>query len=128
MPCPFLGDAYPVGTGPLITDMKWTIETLNDIVDAELDALPASLRARITRIIERIEAVGLGNVGEQHVKHLEGKLWEIRAMGADGIARALYITMTGRRLVILHAFTKKTQKTPAAALDIARQRARQVAP
>jgi phage-related protein len=108
--------------------MGWTVETLNTAVDAELDALPASLRARVTRIVERIEAVGLENVGEPHVKHLEGKLWEIRAKGADGIARALYITVTGRRVVILHAFVKKTQTTPATALDIARQRAKQVTP
>lgn len=107
--------------------MNWTVETLNATVDAELDALPVSLRARLTRIVERIEAVGLGNVGEPHVKHLEGKLWEIRAKGADGIARALYITVTGRRIVILHVFVKKAQKTPVTALDIARKRAQQVA-
>lgn len=108
--------------------MNWSAETLNETVDAELDALPASLRARITRIVERMEVVGLENVGEPHVKHLEDKLWEIRAKGADGIARALYIAVTGRRVVILHAFAKKTRKTPAAALRIARQRAKQVAP
>jgi len=32
--------------------------------------------------------------------------------GRDGIARALYLTATGRRVVILHVFTKKTEKTP----------------
>lgn len=108
--------------------MSWTVETLNESVDAELEALPASLRARVVRIAERIEAVGLENMGEPHVKHLEGKLWEIRAKGADGIARALYITVTGRRVVILHAFVKTSQKTPRAALEIARARAKQVLP
>jgi len=60
------------------------------------------------------------------VKHLEGKLWEVRAKGAEGIARAVYITVSGRRVVVLHAFVKKTQKTPAGALDIARRREREV--
>ncbi len=58
--------------------MLWTVETLDPSVDAELDALPVSLRARILRLMEMIEAVGLENVREPHVKHIEGKLWELR--------------------------------------------------
>lgn len=106
--------------------MSWTVETLNRSVDAELDALPVSLRARLVRIVELIEAVGLEAMREPHLKHLEGKLWEIRAKGQDGIARAIYVTVKGRRVVILHAFVKKSQKTPRAALDIARQRAKEL--
>lgn len=106
--------------------MHWVVETLNPPVDAELEALPAGLRARIARIAELIEAVGLDRVGEPHVKQLEGKLWEMRAMGSDGIARAIYMTVTGRRVVILHAFVKKSQKTPRQALDTARQRAKEL--
>jgi phage-related protein len=104
--------------------MRWVVETLSPSVDAELEALPAGLRARIARIAELIEAVGLDRVGEPHVKQLEGKLWEMRAMGPDGIARAIYMTVTERRVVILHAFVKKSQKTPRQALDTARQRAK----
>lgn len=106
--------------------MRWVVETLNPSVDAELEALPTGLRARIARIAELIEAVGLERVGEPHVKQLEGKLWEMRAMGSDGIARAIYMTVTGRRVVILHAFVKKSQKTPRQALDTARQRAKEL--
>ncbi len=46
--------------------------------------------------------------------------------GRDGIARAIYITAVGERVVVLHAFDKKTQKTPARALEIARERAKEV--
>lgn len=106
--------------------MAWTVETLNATVDAELDALPVSLRARLARIVELIEAVGLQHVHEPHVAHLEGKLWEIRAKAKDGIARAIYVTVTGQRVVILHAFVKKSQKTPPAALELARQRIKEV--
>ena len=60
------------------------------------------------------------------VKHLEGKLWEMRMKGRDGIARAIYLTATGERVVVVHAFMKKTQKTPAAALEVARERAKEV--
>ena len=60
------------------------------------------------------------------VKHLEGKLWEIRLKGKDGIARAVYVTAGAERIVVVHAFTKKTQRTPARALDMARARAKEV--
>lgn len=106
--------------------MTWTVETLNAAVDAELDALPATIQARLSRIVELIEALGLEKVGEPHVKHLEGKLWEMRPKAQDGIARAIYITVTGRRVVIVHAFVKKTQRTPKTALELARQRAKEV--
>ena len=46
--------------------------------------------------------------------------------GKDGIARAIYVTAKGERVVVLHAFVKKTQKTPQAALEVARQRAEEV--
>jgi phage-related protein len=46
--------------------------------------------------------------------------------GRDGISRAIYVTATGRRVVILHDFIKKTQKTPPRELEIARQRAKEV--
>ncbi len=46
--------------------------------------------------------------------------------GKDGIARAIYMTAKGERVVVLHAFVKKTQKTPQKALEIARERAKEV--
>ncbi len=63
---------------------------------------------------------------EPHVRHIEGKLWELRAKAAEGIARGLYVTVAGRRVVILHVFVKKSQKAPRQALDIARARMRMV--
>jgi phage-related protein len=105
--------------------MRWTVETL-DIVDDEIAALPPSLQARLVRLLEMIEALGLEHLHEPHVKHVEGKLWELRAKAPDGIARGLYVTITGRRVVVLHVFAKKSQKTPTRALDTARSRLKQV--
>ena len=62
---------------------------------------------------------------EPYVKHLEGKLWEMRMKGRDGIARALYVAAAGRRVVVLRAFIKKTQKTPRAEIDLTLQRAKE---
>jgi phage-related protein len=106
--------------------MQWTVETLNAAVDAELEALPTRLRARLVRLTEMIEALGLDRVHEPHVKHLEGKLWELRARAAEGIARGLYVTTTGRRVIILHVFVKKSRKTPPSALATARERMKEL--
>lgn len=63
---------------------------------------------------------------EPHVKRLEGKLWEMRMKGRDGITRAVFVTAVGERVVVVHAFEKKTQRTPQYALEVARKRAREV--
>jgi phage-related protein len=60
------------------------------------------------------------------VKHLDGKLWELRMGGRDGIARAICVTASGRRVVVLRVFAKKTEQTPRRELEIARQRAKEV--
>lgn len=65
-------------------------------------------------------------MGEPNVKHLEGKLWEMRLTGRDGIARALYVAAIGKRVVVVRAFAKKTQKTPRTEIDLALQRAQEV--
>ncbi len=108
--------------------MRWTVETLNAAVDGELTALPAGLRARLLRLMELIEDYGVTGLRAPHAKHLEGKLWELRIKSGEGIARAVYAVVTGRRVVILHAFVKKTDKTPKRALAIARQRLKELQP
>ncbi len=106
--------------------MRWTVETLSAAVDAELDALPKDMRARLARLIGLIQVAGFEALPRDNVKHLEDKLWELRVTGRDGISRAIYMTASGRRVVILRVFVKKTQKTPPRELDIARQRAKEV--
>lgn len=104
----------------------WTVETLNSVVDAEIAALPADLRARLVRLTTLIETVGLEKLPQDTVKHLDGKLWEIRVRATSGISRAIYVTASGRRVVIIRAFIKKTQKTPQRELELARERAKEV--
>lgn len=87
-------------------------------------ALPADMQARFIKIGELIEAKGLSSVREPHVKHLTGKLWEMRMSGRDGIARALYQAASGQRVVVLRIFVKKTQKTPQSEIDMALERAK----
>jgi len=70
--------------------------------------------------------MGLETLREPHVKHLAGKLWELRLTGRDSIARALYVTALGRRVVIVRAFVKKTQQTPHAEIELALRRAKEI--
>lgn len=84
------------------------------------------MQARFLRLAELIAVVGLESLSEPHVKHLEGKLWEPRLTGRDGIARALYVTAVGRRVVVVRALIKKTQKTPRAEIELALRRAEEI--
>jgi phage-related protein len=106
--------------------MHWSVEMLNDIVAAEIDALPADMQAKFLRIVFLITNFGLEMLHEPQIKHLEGKLWEMRLKGRDGISRALYVTASGKRVVVLRAFVKKTQKTPQAEIDLALRRAKEI--
>ena len=90
--------------------MKWTVEFLDEQVQAELDAFPADVRARFERIVLLIQSHGLDKVHEPCVKHVEGRLWEMRMKGKDGIARALYVTAMSRRVVVVRVFAKKTPR------------------
>ena len=89
-----------------------------------MEALPEDMRARLARIALLIEQKGLERVGEPHVKHIEGRLWEMRMNGKSGISRALYVTAAGQRVVVLRVFIKKTDKTPRREIDLAISRAK----
>ena len=106
--------------------MKWTVETLNRLVDAELESLPTDMRARFVHIARLIEEFDLERVHEPHVKHLQGALWEMRLTGRAGISRALYVTAVGRRLIVLRVFVKKTQKTPRFEIELALRRSKEI--
>jgi len=81
----------------IVEDVGWTVETLNDTVDGELADLSEDVQARFARIAELIEAIGLPNVREPHVKHIRDSIWEIRL-----------------------------QKTPNTEIEIARERAKEL--
>ncbi|MDE0056996.1 MAG: type II toxin-antitoxin system RelE/ParE family toxin [Defluviicoccus sp.] len=105
--------------------MSWSVETLNEAVDRELDALPADMRARFARICRLIAAVGLERMGAPHVRHLSGSVWEMRLSGRDGISRALYVAAPNNRVVVVRAFVKKTRRTPRREIELALRRAKE---
>lgn len=106
--------------------MAWTVLTLNRLVEDEIKKLPVDMRARLTRMTGLIEQHGFEALPRDTVKHLEDRLWELRVTGRDGISRAIYVTASGKRVIIVKVSVKKTQKTPRNELEIARQRAKEV--
>ena len=106
--------------------MSWVVEYLNVRIEGEFQHLPGDIRARFARIIGMIETYGLQRVGMPYVRHITGKLWEMRAEGRDGIARGMYVTASGQRVVLVHVFMKKTQKTPRSEIEQALANAKEV--
>jgi phage-related protein len=106
----------------------WRVEFLNENVAAEVNGLPTDIRAKFLHIAETMIAVGPQRMREPHVKPLRDKLWEMRMSGKEGIGRAIYILTSDRRIMILHAFVKKTQKTPPQAIQLALARAKEIGP
>lgn len=91
------------------------------------DFLDVNLKAKVKalRIFSNIEEYGLTSV-IHHIKKLTGTpLWEIRILGEDS-TRILYVTRSGKQILLLHAFVKKSDKTPLRDLSIALNRLREV--
>jgi phage-related protein len=82
-----------------------------------LDAAKPSLKTKALRILLHVSEYGLQSV-IPHLKKLSGTpFWEIRILGTDS-TRILFVTEINRQVVLLHAFYKKTQKTPQREISI----------
>ena len=87
--------------------------------------MPENVLANFLHIAELIEEHG-PTIGMPFTGSIGSGLFEIRAKGKEGIARALYCCLPDKELVILNAFVKKTQKTPKKELAQARKRMKEV--
>jgi len=83
--------------------------------------MAAGFVARFIRYAERMEIHG-PDLGMPHTRAMGDGLFELRLKGPEGIARVFYCTLSRRRIMMLRHFVKKTQKTPAKEIDIARKR------
>ena len=66
------------------------------------------------------------DLGMPHTRAMGDGLFELRLKAGEGIARIFYCTRVGRRIVMLHQFIKKTEKTPAKELLVARTRMKEL--
>jgi len=97
----------------------------NQSVKDDIEEFPVGIRKRYFNLTDRMIEYG-PNLGEPHTKALGDGLFEIRAKGQEGIGRAFYCTVIGKRIVVLHAIIKKSQKTPKNDLDLAKRRMKEV--
>ena len=105
--------------------MDFEIKYYSESVQAQILELPDSLAARYIVLTRRMLAIG-PNLGEPHTKAMGGGLFELRLKGAEGIARVFYCTLIGKRIVILHSFVKKSQRTPKQELEVAQSRLKEI--
>ena len=105
--------------------MNWTITYYSESLQNEILDLPAGFLARFLRYADRMELYG-PDLGMPHTRAMGEGLFELRLKAVEGIARVFYCTMIGKRIVMLHQFTKKTDKTPPKELAIAKRRLKEI--
>lgn len=105
--------------------MSYSIEYFHHRVLAEIEAWPVDILADYTRIVELLMEFG-PDLRMPHSRAMGGGLFELRPRGRQGVGRAVYCYVTRRRVVMLHAFVKKTRATPERDLALARQRMKKV--
>ena len=105
--------------------MTWTIVYHTRSVEDFVLALPEGLLARYLRLTDMMQEFG-ANLGMPHTRAMGDGLFELRIKGPEGIARVFYCTLVGRRIVMLHGFIKKSEKTPPKELKLARTRLAEV--
>lgn len=99
----------------------YTTEQGERPVEAFLSSLDLKTQARFTWSIHLLQEQNV-RATEPLVKHIEGKLWELRRSSNGNIYRVMYFFFTGKRIVFVHGFQKKTQKTPKREIEIADKR------
>lgn len=105
--------------------MPYSIEYFSERVLAEIESWSDGLLADFARLVELLMEFG-PDLRMPRSRALGGGLFELRAHGRDGIGRALYCYADGDRVVVLHAFVKRTRATPYRHLRLARRRMKEV--
>jgi phage-related protein len=105
--------------------MSWSIAYYDRRVERAILSLPPGLLARYLRLADLLLEFG-PNLGLPHTRSMGSGLMELRVRGPEGIARAFYCVVVNQRIVMLHVFIKKSQKTPQHELLTARRRLMEV--
>ena len=101
--------------------MPWEIEYYDEKLQVAVLALPSGILARYIQLTDRMVEYG-PDLGMPHTKAMGAGLFELRLKSGEGIGRVFYCTLVERRIVMLHQFVKKTEKTPPKELSLARRR------
>jgi phage-related protein len=105
--------------------VDYTINYYSDTVQEQIMELPDTLAARYIVLTRRMIALG-PNIGKPHTKAFGDGLFELRLKGAEGIARVFFCTLAGKRIVMLHSFIKKSERTPTREREVAETRMKEI--
>ncbi len=105
--------------------MPYQVEYFHARVLAEIEAWPVDVVADFAHLVELLIDHG-PNLRLPHSRAMGNGLFELRPRGRSGTGRAFYCFLIGRRVVVLHAFIKKSQQTPDKELRIARKRMQEI--
>lgn len=105
--------------------MEWEIDYYSEDVQQAILAFPTGIQARYIHLTERMLEFG-PNLGMPHTRSMGKGLLELRLKSKEGFGRVFFCTLSAQRIMMLHAFVKKSAKTPAKELRIARQRMKEV--
>jgi phage-related protein len=105
--------------------MKWQIKYYSPKLEKEILSFPDGLLARYLRLTDLMCEFG-SNLGMPHTKPIDGGLFELRIKSKEGIARVFFCTKIGKKIIMLHSFVKKSQKTQKKELKVAQTRMNEV--
>ena len=105
--------------------MVFSVEYFHTRVQAEIGSWPVDILADYARIVELLIEHG-PNLKLPYSRAFGDGLFELRPRGRSGIGRAFYCFLVGKRVVILHAFIKKSQQTPDNEIKLARKRLKEI--
>jgi len=105
--------------------MNYSIEYFNVRIKKSIESWPVGVLADYARLLELLIEFGPA-LRMPHSRAMGSGLFELRSRGKEGIGRAFYCFLVGKRIVILHEFIKKTSSTPNDELKIARKRLKEV--
>ena len=105
--------------------MKWQIKYYNQKLEKKISNLPYGLLARYLRLTDLMCEFG-PNLGMPHTRALGDGIYELRVKGKEGIARVFFCAKIGQKIIILHCFVKKSQKTPKKEIKVAKSRMSEV--
>lgn len=77
-----------------------------------MDNLSDKERAKVSKYVDFLKVSG-GVLDEPYSKHIKGKIRELRVDFGKNKHRIFYFTFIEKNIIFLHAFLKKTAKTPS---------------
>ena len=105
--------------------MPYSIDYFHPKVKEEIESWPVDILADYARLVDLLIEFG-PSLRMPHSRAMGGGIFELRPRGREGIGRAFYCFVIVQRVIVLHAFIKKTQETPEHALKIARKRMKEI--